>query len=186
MQCIPTHPQCSLQILQDCIVQRLGGLLSNVRSIAEILASQGRQRLPPFMSMLPHHYCELLKPTKLCTCFCYVSLSTACVTDKSFMLCAHSCVRCNSNWSRHFTSLRQWWLASINTICHFLTGLNDLVHLWLLINWNYILWVPRAQIWLSANQLFPYIKLCIKCCNHLRPALETRLMWCGSKSYVPT
>ena len=61
MSCIPTHPQCSLQIFQDCIVQRLGGLLSNVRSIAEILVSQGRQGMPPFMSMLPHHYCELRK-----------------------------------------------------------------------------------------------------------------------------
>ena len=92
MQCIPTHPQCSLQIFQDCIVQRLGGLLSNVRSIAEILASQGRQGMPPFMSMLPHHYCELRKPTKLCTCCCCVSPSPACVTYKSFMLCACPCV----------------------------------------------------------------------------------------------
>ena len=41
-------------------MQRLGSLLSNVKSIAELLAYQGRQDLPPFASMLPHHYCKLL------------------------------------------------------------------------------------------------------------------------------
>ena len=71
-------------------MQRLGGLLSNVRSIAELLAYQGRQDSPPFASMLPHHYCKLLRLLKVHASG--ITLSTDIGKHRILCVCVCVCV----------------------------------------------------------------------------------------------